>query len=46
MNVEQCRIIVYTTFILSVLFQCPFYDEYIVSLHNKIKKEPVEFPDT
>uniref|UniRef100_A0A8C5GUP0 calcium/calmodulin-dependent protein kinase n=1 Tax=Gouania willdenowi TaxID=441366 RepID=A0A8C5GUP0_GOUWI len=24
---------------------CPFYDEYIVSLHNKIKNEPVDFPD-
>uniref|UniRef100_A0A671YML8 calcium/calmodulin-dependent protein kinase n=1 Tax=Sparus aurata TaxID=8175 RepID=A0A671YML8_SPAAU len=29
-----------------VIGKCPFYDEYIVSLHNKIKKEPVEFPDT
>ncbi|XP_061575629.1 calcium/calmodulin-dependent protein kinase kinase 1b isoform X2 [Cololabis saira] len=25
---------------------CPFYDEYIVSLHNKIKNKLVEFPDT
>ncbi|KAM6933865.1 calcium/calmodulin-dependent protein kinase kinase 1b isoform 2-T3 [Xenentodon cancila] len=25
---------------------CPFYDEYIVSLHNKIKNKPVEFPET
>lgn len=30
---------------LSVLFQCPFYDEYIVALHNKIKSKPVEFPE-
>lgn len=32
--------------ILFVLSQCPFYDEYIVSLHNKIKNKPVEFPET
>nr|XP_057937041.1 calcium/calmodulin-dependent protein kinase kinase 1b isoform X2 [Doryrhamphus excisus] len=25
--------------------KCPFYDEYIVSLHNKIKNKPVEFPE-
>uniref|UniRef100_A0A672H2N5 non-specific serine/threonine protein kinase n=1 Tax=Salarias fasciatus TaxID=181472 RepID=A0A672H2N5_SALFA len=25
---------------------CPFYDEYIVSLHNKIKNKAVEFPET
>lgn len=25
--------------------QCPFYDDYIVSLHNKIKNKPVEFPE-
>ena len=31
---------------LPFLFQCPFYDEYIVSLHNKIKNKPVEFPET
>ncbi|KAI3354123.1 hypothetical protein L3Q82_018673, partial [Scortum barcoo] len=29
-----------------VFGKCPFYDEYIVSLHNKIKNKPVEFPDT
>ncbi|XP_037533791.1 calcium/calmodulin-dependent protein kinase kinase 1b [Nematolebias whitei] len=27
-----------------VFGKCPFYDEYIVSLHNKIKSQPVEFP--
>ncbi|XP_061537876.1 calcium/calmodulin-dependent protein kinase kinase 1b isoform X1 [Phycodurus eques] len=26
--------------------KCPFYDEYIVSLYNKIKNKPVEFPQT
>lgn len=31
---------------LSVLEQCPFYDEYVVSLHNKIKNKGVEFPET
>lgn len=36
----------FNDFILSVLSQCPFYDEYIVSLHNKIKNKPVEFPET
>ncbi|KAM9317817.1 calcium/calmodulin-dependent protein kinase kinase 1b [Pholidichthys leucotaenia] len=29
-----------------VFGKCPFYDEYIVSLHNKIKNKPVEFPET
>lgn len=29
-----------------VLQQCPFYDEYLVSLHNKIKSKAVEFPET
>uniref|UniRef100_A0A3B4ZH31 calcium/calmodulin-dependent protein kinase n=1 Tax=Stegastes partitus TaxID=144197 RepID=A0A3B4ZH31_9TELE len=29
-----------------VFGMCPFYDEYIVSLHNKIKNKPVEFPET
>ncbi|XP_068173727.1 calcium/calmodulin-dependent protein kinase kinase 1b isoform X2 [Antennarius striatus] len=28
-----------------VFGKCPFYDEYIVSLHNKIKSKPVEFPE-
>uniref|UniRef100_A0A3P8VPB8 calcium/calmodulin-dependent protein kinase n=1 Tax=Cynoglossus semilaevis TaxID=244447 RepID=A0A3P8VPB8_CYNSE len=28
-----------------VLGKCPFYDEYIISLHNKIRNKPVEFPD-
>ncbi|XP_054867799.1 calcium/calmodulin-dependent protein kinase kinase 1b isoform X2 [Amphiprion ocellaris] len=28
-----------------VFGMCPFYDEYIVSLHNKIKNKPVEFPE-
>uniref|UniRef100_A0A7N8XJS6 calcium/calmodulin-dependent protein kinase n=1 Tax=Mastacembelus armatus TaxID=205130 RepID=A0A7N8XJS6_9TELE len=28
-----------------VFGKCPFYDEYIVSLHNKIKNKPVEFPE-
>ncbi|XP_019723212.1 calcium/calmodulin-dependent protein kinase kinase 1b isoform X2 [Hippocampus comes] len=26
--------------------KCPFYDEYVVSLYNKIKNKPVEFPQT
>lgn len=34
------------TFTAFVPLQCPFYDEYIVSLHNKIKSKPVEFPPT
>ncbi|XP_028275226.1 calcium/calmodulin-dependent protein kinase kinase 1b isoform X2 [Parambassis ranga] len=29
-----------------VFGKCPFYDEYIVSLHNKIKNKAVEFPET
>ncbi|XP_028429582.1 calcium/calmodulin-dependent protein kinase kinase 1b [Perca flavescens] len=29
-----------------VFGKCPFYDEYIVSLHNKIKNKPVEYPET
>ncbi|XP_054457781.1 calcium/calmodulin-dependent protein kinase kinase 1b [Anoplopoma fimbria] len=29
-----------------VFGKCPFYDKYIVSLHNKIKNKPVEFPET
>uniref|UniRef100_UPI003AAA7D56 calcium/calmodulin-dependent protein kinase kinase 1b n=1 Tax=Centroberyx gerrardi TaxID=166262 RepID=UPI003AAA7D56 len=29
-----------------VVGMCPFYDEYIVALHNKIKNKPVEFPKT
>uniref|UniRef100_A0A4W6DRD1 calcium/calmodulin-dependent protein kinase n=1 Tax=Lates calcarifer TaxID=8187 RepID=A0A4W6DRD1_LATCA len=29
-----------------VFGKCPFYDEYIISLHNKIKNKPVEFPET
>uniref|UniRef100_A0A3Q4I4J7 calcium/calmodulin-dependent protein kinase n=1 Tax=Neolamprologus brichardi TaxID=32507 RepID=A0A3Q4I4J7_NEOBR len=29
-----------------VFGMCPFYDEYIVYLHNKIKNKPVEFPET
>ncbi|XP_041851003.1 calcium/calmodulin-dependent protein kinase kinase 1b [Melanotaenia boesemani] len=29
-----------------VFGECPFYDDYIVSLHNKIKDKPVEFPET
>uniref|UniRef100_A0A3Q3JUM4 calcium/calmodulin-dependent protein kinase n=1 Tax=Monopterus albus TaxID=43700 RepID=A0A3Q3JUM4_MONAL len=28
-----------------VFGKCPFYDEYIVSLHNKIRNKPVEFPE-
>ncbi|KAM9852879.1 calcium/calmodulin-dependent protein kinase kinase 1b [Aulostomus maculatus] len=28
-----------------VFGKCPFYDEYIVSLHNKIKNKTVEFPE-
>lgn len=27
------------------VFQCPFIDEYILALHNKIKNKPVEFPE-
>ncbi|CAB1348960.1 unnamed protein product [Coregonus sp. 'balchen'] len=26
--------------------KCPFIDEYIIGLHNKIRNSPVEFPDT
>lgn len=26
--------------------QCPFIDEYILALHNKIRTRPVEFPET
>ncbi|XP_041920532.1 calcium/calmodulin-dependent protein kinase kinase 1-like isoform X1 [Alosa sapidissima] len=26
--------------------KCPFIDEYILTLHTKIKSSPVEFPDT
>ncbi|KPP67607.1 hypothetical protein Z043_113787 [Scleropages formosus] len=26
--------------------ECPFIDEYILALHNKIKNKPVEFPET
>ncbi|XP_029373684.1 calcium/calmodulin-dependent protein kinase kinase 1b [Echeneis naucrates] len=29
-----------------VFGKCPFYDEYIVSLHNKIKNKPVDYPET
>ncbi|XP_039987104.1 calcium/calmodulin-dependent protein kinase kinase 1b [Xiphias gladius] len=29
-----------------VFGKCPFYDEYIISLHNKIKNKPVDFPET
>ncbi|KAM6931798.1 calcium/calmodulin-dependent protein kinase kinase 1b [Lycodopsis pacificus] len=29
-----------------VFGKCPFYEEYIIALHNKIKNEPVEFPET
>jgi len=28
------------------VLQCPFIDEYILALHNKIKCKPVEFPET
>ncbi|XP_060902899.1 calcium/calmodulin-dependent protein kinase kinase 1b isoform X1 [Labrus mixtus] len=28
-----------------VFGKCPFYDEYIISLHNKIKNKPVEYPE-
>lgn len=35
-----------TAFFFCVLEQCPFYDEYVVSLHNKIKNKGVEFPET
>lgn len=27
------------------VLQCPFIDEYILGLHNKIKSKPVEFPE-
>ncbi|XP_041096940.1 calcium/calmodulin-dependent protein kinase kinase 1 isoform X2 [Polyodon spathula] len=26
--------------------KCPFIDEYILALHNKIRNKPVEFPET
>ncbi|XP_039612718.1 calcium/calmodulin-dependent protein kinase kinase 1 isoform X2 [Polypterus senegalus] len=29
-----------------VFGKCPFIDEYILSLHSKIKNKPVEFPET
>ncbi|KAJ0021940.1 hypothetical protein NQD34_009430 [Periophthalmus magnuspinnatus] len=29
-----------------VFGKCPFFDEYIVALHNKIKKDPMVFPET
>ncbi|XP_018597616.2 calcium/calmodulin-dependent protein kinase kinase 1 isoform X2 [Scleropages formosus] len=29
-----------------VFGKCPFIDEYILALHNKIKNKPVEFPET
>lgn len=28
-----------------VIGKCPFYDQYIVPLHAKIKRDPVEFPE-
>lgn len=34
-----------TSFVFRPSWQCPFYDDYIISLHNKIKNKPVEFPD-
>uniref|UniRef100_A0A8C8CYH5 calcium/calmodulin-dependent protein kinase n=1 Tax=Oncorhynchus tshawytscha TaxID=74940 RepID=A0A8C8CYH5_ONCTS len=32
-------------FITIFLYQCPFIDEYIIGLHNKIRNRPVEFPN-
>uniref|UniRef100_A0A3P9IQ02 non-specific serine/threonine protein kinase n=1 Tax=Oryzias latipes TaxID=8090 RepID=A0A3P9IQ02_ORYLA len=29
-----------------VFGKCPFIDEYILALHNKIKTKPVDFPET
>ncbi|MGH0161250.1 UNVERIFIED_CONTAM: hypothetical protein FKN15_060738 [Acipenser sinensis] len=29
-----------------VFGKCPFIDEYILALHNKIRNKPVEFPET
>ncbi|KAK3527635.1 hypothetical protein QTP86_030466 [Hemibagrus guttatus] len=29
-----------------VFGKCPFIDEYILALHNKIRSKPVEFPET
>lgn len=29
-----------------VFGKCPFIDEYILALHNKIRTKPVDFPDT
>uniref|UniRef100_A0A3Q2PGG7 calcium/calmodulin-dependent protein kinase n=1 Tax=Fundulus heteroclitus TaxID=8078 RepID=A0A3Q2PGG7_FUNHE len=29
-----------------VFGECPFYDEYVISLHNKIKNKPLEFPES
>ena len=29
-----------------MLLQCPFIDEYILVLHNKIRSKSVEFPDS
>ena len=31
---------------LFALFQCPFYDEYVVALRKEIKNTPVDFPET
>ncbi|XP_015238419.1 PREDICTED: calcium/calmodulin-dependent protein kinase kinase 1-like isoform X1 [Cyprinodon variegatus] len=28
-----------------VFGECPFYDDYVISLHNKIKNEAVDFPE-
>jgi hypothetical protein len=35
----------YCLFCLTLL-QCPFIDEYILVLHNKIRSKSVEFPDS
>ncbi|XP_028323332.1 calcium/calmodulin-dependent protein kinase kinase 1-like isoform X2 [Gouania willdenowi] len=29
-----------------VFGKCPFIDEYILALHNKIRSKPVDFPET
>lgn len=41
----MCVLVVFTSFLLLFL-QCPFIDEYILALHNKIRTKPVEFPET
>uniref|UniRef100_A0A1A8BGA4 Calcium/calmodulin-dependent protein kinase kinase 1, alpha n=1 Tax=Nothobranchius kadleci TaxID=1051664 RepID=A0A1A8BGA4_NOTKA len=48
-GIDDCALDVWAmgvTLFCFVFGECPFYDEYVVSLHNKIKNDPVEFPET